>query len=93
MKFDWDPKKNESNFKKHKIRFEEAETVFLDDRAVEIFDEKNSNDEDRFIVIGISLVSRELMVCYCYRNGEDIIRIFSARRATKAERQLYERGG
>ena len=92
MKFDWNPDKNEINIKKHGIHFEEAETVFEDERAVTIFDEVHSYDEERFKIIGVSRKLRELTVCYCYRNGDEVTRIISARRATKSEAKLYERG-
>ena len=92
MKFDWDPEKNETNLKKHGVTFEEAETVFEDEGAVTIYDEDHSEYEDRFKIIGISRKLREIIVCYCYRNGDEIIRIISARRATNSEYKLYERG-
>ena len=91
MRFDWDPNKNKLNIKKHGVDFKEAETVFQDEMALELFDGNHSADEDRYIIIGLSSKTRELMVCHCYRNGGDIIRIFSARRATKNEITLYER--
>ena len=91
MNFDWNPDKNKSNIKKHGVGFEEAETVFQDEMALELFDDEHSKDEDRYIIIGISSKTRELMVCHCYRNGGNIIRIISARRATKNEIALYER--
>jgi len=91
MKFDWNPAKNKSNIKKHGVNFEEAETVFQDEMALELFDDEHSEDEDRYIIIGISSKTRELMVCHCYRDNGDVIRIFSARRATKNEIALYER--
>ena len=91
MKFDWNEEKNIKNVKKHGVAFEEAKTVFQDEMAYEIFDEKHSDDEDRYIIIGLSSKTRELLVCHCYRNGGDIVRIFSARRATKPEITIYER--
>ena len=91
MKFDWNPDKNKSNIKKHGVDFGEAETEFQDEMALELFDDEHSDDEDRYIIIGISSKTRELMVCHCYRNGGNIIRIISARRATKTEIALYER--
>jgi len=91
MKFDWNLDKNKSNIKKHGVDFKEAETVFQDEMALELFDDEHSEDEDRYIIIGISSKTRELMVCHCYRNGGDVIRIISARRATKNEIALYER--
>ena len=93
MRFEWDLEKNKKNIRKHRVDFKEAETVFEDDNAIEIFDEEHSDDEDRFIIIGISTKERELMVCYCYRDYGETIRIISARKATKSEKELYERGG
>ena len=90
MKFEWDPEKNIKNLKKHKIDFEEAKHVFRDEAAIEFYDESHSDTEDRYIIIGLSSKARELFVCHCYRNGNAVIRIFSARRATKDEIQLYE---
>jgi len=92
MRFEWDPDKNEINFKKHGVYFDEAETVFEDERAVTIYDEGHSGDEDRFKIIGISRKLRELTVCHCYRIENETTRIISARRATKNESLLYERG-
>ena len=92
MIFDWDSEKSKVNLKKHGVSFEEAESVFEDEQAVTIYDEKHSDDVDRFIIIGISSKLRELTVCHCCRNGDDIIRIISAWRATKKETELYERG-
>ena len=92
MRFEWDQEKNEINYKKHGVNFEEAETVFEDERAITIYDASHSNDEDRFKIIGISSRLREIIVCYCYRDDDDITRIISARRATKNEAVLYERG-
>jgi len=91
MKFDWNPDKNKRNIKKHSVDFKEAETVFQDEMALELFDDEHSEDEDRYIIIGISSKTRELMVCHCYRNDGYVIRIISARRATKNEIALYER--
>lgn len=95
MKFEWDETKAESNYKKHQVRFEEAQTVFLDSRAIEFFDVVNSDnethDEDRFVRIGISLKMNILIIVFCERD-ENLIRIISARRATKTERRIYEEG-
>ena len=79
MKVVWDPDKNDINIKKHGISFDEAETVFEDERAVTIYDESHSYDEERFRIIGMSRKLRELTVCYCCRNGDEITRIISAR--------------
>ena len=77
MRFEWNPDKNKSNIKKHGVDFNEAETVFQDEMALELFDGEHSDDEDRYIIIGISSKTRELMVCHCYRNGNDVIRACS----------------
>ena len=95
MKFEWDEKKNQLNIKKHKVSFEEAETVFDDPDAVYISDDPHSVYEERFIVIGITErfddIDRILTVCYCNRdNNDEVIRIISARRATKQESKIYE---
>ena len=92
-KFEWDKKKNQLNIFKHDVSFEEASTVFKDDYAVTLFDDEHSEDEDRFIIIGISENLLELTVCHCYRGeNEDIVRIISARKANKSEMEIYERG-
>ena len=90
MKFEWDPEKNKANIYKHRISFEDAETVFDDKNAVYLYDEKHSGDEERFYIIGEDRIFRELTVCHCYR-GEDseTIRIISARKANKAESDYY----
>ena len=94
MKFEWDKIKNQQNIKKHKISFEDAQTVFQDENAVYIYDETTSMDEDRFNVIGVvDNIDREITVCHCYRGENDeIIRIISARKATKTEIDLYREG-
>lgn len=88
--FEWDAKKAEVNEGKHKVRFEEAVTVFLDERAIFIDDEDPSQDESRVIVLGISSSTRTLAVVHLER-GERF-RIISARAATKQERGDYESG-
>ena len=90
--FDWDENKNQANIKKHNVSFEEAATVFYDENAILISDPDHSDEEDRFILLGISQKTRMLVVCHCYRENDQIIRIFSARKATKQEEQEYERG-
>lgn len=92
MKFEWDPLKNRANLFKHKVSFEEAKTVFDDKNAITLFDETHSLDEDRFIIIGESADFRELYVCHCYRGEHDeIVRIISARKASKSEIDTYYR--
>jgi len=92
MKFEWDPVKNVKNQRKHGIDFREAKTVFQDKKAVKIDDEEHSNEEERYTVIGMSRKDRELTVCHCFRDEGDTIRIFSARKANKTEKEIYERG-
>jgi uncharacterized protein len=82
-------KKADANYRKHKIRFEEAQTVFLDRRAVEFFDENHSDAEARFLRVGLSLRLNVLVVIYCERSGNKI-RIIFARKATPRERRVYE---
>lgn len=89
--FDWDEAKNRSNQKKHQgVSFEEAQTAFLDPNARLISDPDHSDNEDRFILLGMSERFRVLVTCHCYRDNESIIRIISARKATKPELRTYE---
>jgi uncharacterized DUF497 family protein len=91
LKFEWDAKKAEINIVKHEVSFEEAVTVFDDDMALYLFDNEHSDNEERFIVIGTSEKEKTLTVCHCYRGeNEEIIRIISARQATKKEKTAYE---
>ena len=87
--FEWDQNKNILNQKKHNISFEEARTVFLDDNALLIDDPDHSQEEDRFILLGFSLRAKLLVVCHCYRHSENVIRLISARKATKSEASAY----
>ena len=89
MKFDWDPSKARANSKKHRVTFEEARTVFFDEFAVQFFDEDHSSDEDRFLLLGLSSDAKLLLVCHCEREQGDVIRIISARKATKRESAHY----
>ncbi len=91
MKFEWDEDKSEVNRKKHQVRFDEAQTVFLDPQAIDLYDEDHSEAEDRFIRIGVSGKLKVLLVVYCLRD-ENHIRIISARKATAEERKVYEKG-
>ena len=89
MRFEWEVRKNNINKVKHGVSFEDAETVFDDDNAIIFNDSESSFDEERFIIIGMDLKNRELVVCHCYREDSEIVRIFSARKATKKECKLY----
>lgn len=91
MKFTWDTNKAISNQRKHGISFEEARTVFDDYHALRIYDPDHSEDEDRFILLGLSVATRLLVVCHCYREDDGVIRIISARKATKNESKTYEK--
>lgn len=89
IKFEWDDNKNEINQKKHKISFEEAKTVFYDAEALVIDDPEHSEEEDRFIILGLSKKTNLLVVCHCYRESDSVIRIISARKATATETRYY----
>ena len=89
IKFEWDSNKNEINKKKHHVSFEEAKTVFYDEEALLIEDPEHSQEEDRFILLGFSLKANLLVVCHCYRESESVIRIISARKATRPESRQY----
>jgi uncharacterized DUF497 family protein len=84
LKITWDPKKAQANLKKHGVSFEEAQSVFYDEHATLFFDEDHSEAEERYLLLGLSASFRILLICHCYRESEEIIRIISARRATKS---------
>ena len=89
LRFEWHSTKSAVNAKKHGISFEEAKSVFSDENAKLIADPDHSDDENRFILLGISIRLRTLVVCHCYRGDDNIIRIISARKATTSERKIY----
>ena len=89
LRFEWDARKATANLKKHGISFEEAKSVFFDERAKLIDDPDHSEDEDRFILLGLSHSLRIVVVCHCYRD-ESVIRIISARKATVRELKEYK---
>ena len=91
IRFVWDKSKASLNKRKHGISFEEAQTVFYDENAIEYFDPDHSENEDRFIMLGFSFKLRMLVVCYCMRTG-NTIRIISARKATRHEAKNYRKG-
>ena len=92
LRFEWDPQKDLTNRKKHGVSFAEASTVFEDVNALVISDPEHSEDEERFIILGFSLQANLLVVCHCCRASESIIRIISARKATKNETRQYHEG-
>jgi hypothetical protein len=89
LTFTWDPDKAKTNNTKHGVSFEEARSVFYDENARLIFDPDHSETEDRFILLGLSAQLRLLVVSHTYRKDETVIRIISARRATKKEQRYY----
>ena len=89
LRFVWDAGKNLANRRKHGVSFEEAQTVFYDENAMVYFDPDHSEEEDRFILLGMSLQLRVLVVCHCYQEGESVVRIISARKADKREQEGY----
>ena len=89
IRFEWDAAKATANAKKHGVSFEEAQSVFYDEFAVQFFDEEHSGDEARFLLLGMSTGARLLLVCHCERDRGDTIRIISARKATKRESTFY----
>ncbi|MBR0164648.1 MAG: BrnT family toxin [Lachnospiraceae bacterium] len=89
IRFAWDEKKNNLNQRKHGIAFEEAETVFYDENAILFDDPEHSEDEDRFLILGISRTERLCIVSHCYRDKDAVIRIISARKATSNETKTY----
>ena len=91
MIFVWDENKAEINIRKHGVSFPEAQSVFDDYDALQIYDPDHSEEEDRFILLGRSSALRVLVVCHCFRENDEQIRIISARKATKNEKSTYDR--
>ena len=89
IRFQWDQNKNLANIRKHKVSFEEAKSVFFDENARLISDPEHSFDEERFIILGFSSKFRILVVVHTYKENDEIIRIISARKATKSESKYY----
>ena len=89
LRFEWADRKATANAKKHVVSFEEAKSVFVDERAQLIDDPDHSEDEDRFVLLGLSSALRLLLVCHCYRSEGNVIRITSARKATAKESRSY----
>jgi len=91
LRFEWDKRKEKANIKKHGVSFDEARTVFYDENAMQFSDPDHSENEDRFILLGISFKLRILVVCHCFRESEAVIRIISARKADSEEENEYWR--
>lgn len=92
ISFEWDPAKATANLRKHQVSFDEARSVFYDEFAVQFFDEDHSTEEDRFLLLGMSTGSKLLIVCHCEREDGEVIRIISARKATRRESAFYQSG-
>lgn len=91
LRFEWHPVKASSNLRKHRVDFEEARTAFYDENALLIADPLFSQGEERFLLLGMSARARMLVVCHCEREGGDVIRIISARKAGRTERAAYRK--
>ena len=89
LEFEWDENKNKLNQRKHGVSFEEARSVFYDEAALVIDDPEHSISEARFIILGLSNKLHLLVVCHCYRKSDTVIRLISARKATKTECSYY----
>lgn len=89
LRFEWDPKKARRNQAKHGVSFDEASTAFADEHALIIADPDHSEEEDRFILLGLSAQLRLVVVVHCFREHDDVIRIISARKATRPESRQY----
>ncbi|MBE6029181.1 MAG: BrnT family toxin [Clostridiales bacterium] len=90
--FEWDEKKNKINSRKHGLSFEEAKTVFYDNNAIVFDDPDHSYGEERFLILGASFSDNVCIVSHCYRVNDTVIRIISARKATKNETKIYREG-
>jgi len=89
LTFEWNSRKAAENLRKHGVSFDEAKSVFLDENARLVADLKHSNDEDRFVMLGLSIQLRVLVVVHCYREKDSVIRLISARKADKSESRQY----
>ena len=89
LRFQWDDRKAAANLRKHGVSFEEAKTVFFDERAKLIDDPDHPEDEERFVLLGLSSALRVLLVCHCYRSKANAVRIISARKAVSRESKTY----
>ena len=89
MRFDWDDTKARENLRKHGVSFDEARTAFDDEHALLLPDPDHSADEDRFVLLGLSSTLRVLTVVHCYAESDEVIRLISARKATRSERTQY----
>ena len=88
--FEWDSRKARENLRSHGVSFQEARSVFYDDYAIQFYDDDHSKGEDRFLMLGLSDLTRMLIVVHAVRGESDIIRIISARKATRDEQAHYK---
>jgi uncharacterized DUF497 family protein len=91
IRFEWDRKKSEENNQKHGVTFDEASSVFYDEMAIEFYDDEHSEWEDRFLLLGLSNKLNLLLVCHCFREKSGVVRLISARKATRNESKYYRR--
>ena len=91
LRFEWDAEKERQNKRKHGVSFVEAQSIFTDEHALLIDDPEHSDKEDRFVLLGFSAKLRILVVVHAYRESRRVIRIISARRAIRKERDIYNR--
>ena len=89
INFEWDENKDRINKQKHQVSFEEAKSVFRDEAALVIADPDHSEAEERFLILGQSDQLKLLVVCHCYRESDTVIRLISARKATRNETVQY----
>ena len=89
LKFEWDKRKETTNVQKHGVSFEDVRTAFFDEGAIPFYHPDHSDQEDRFILLGLSLKPQVLVVCHCFRESETVVRIISARKADKDEARAY----
>ena len=89
MHFEWDDAKARENTRKHRLSFEEAQSIFLDEHAMRFFDLDHSSSGERFLMLGLSHRLRVLVVCHCFRASDTVIRLISARKANKKEQAAY----
>ena len=89
IRFEWDPKKAQTNLRKHRVSFDDAQSVFSDEYALLIDDPDHSEEEDRFVLLGLSQSLRLLVVVHCYRAAGRVIRLISARKADADEQSIY----
>ncbi len=91
LRFEWDRRKDRANVRKHGLSFEEARAVFYDEHAIQFYDPEHSEEEDRFLLLGMSPKLRVIVVCHCFRESDLVVRIISARRANGPEQSEYWR--